>query len=115
MRKRDLERAAIRLRKFCHDKSCKEILVCPRSHVKCRGRLNVFTAIAWKAAECIDEDSYYWRKEKNLIKLHRLDSLYEVLELTIDDYDNKPEQDDIIFLEDIIDRLADHFNEKVEG
>ncbi len=47
---RKLDHQIMKFYEFCHIKDCKDILVCPERHVKCKEKLDIETAIAWRVA-----------------------------------------------------------------
>jgi len=114
MRKRDLERIETQLRKFVHAPGCKKLNECPRDHNKCRDHLNVFTAIAWKAAyvviESIEDIKYGTKSSSETInqRMYQIDMLYNVVCLTRSDYlDQLKALDNIDKLKNLLDRAAD--------
>ena len=47
-KRRVLKRVQKKLVEYCHDKDCTDIWRCPRDHEKCKDKLDLDTAIAWR-------------------------------------------------------------------
>ena len=72
------------LRGYCHHPQCRHTKSCPQRHTKCRDRLGLDTAIAWKAVFKLDNNDkgalyilkdvleYHWEKYRRLIWLIQL-------------------------------------------
>jgi len=59
MKRKWLEEAVRRIRGYCHVEECEKVNECPTTHVECKKKLGLDTAIAWKVAECLLSDD--WR------------------------------------------------------
>ena len=84
--KRELKEPGIvkLLRGYCHHPKCRHVNDCPTRHPKCKERLGLDTAIAWKAIyklrggdkNCLyalkDILEYHWEKYQRLIWIIRL-------------------------------------------
>jgi len=72
------------LLKYCHHKKCRFFVRCPTDHPKCKKKLGLDTAIAWRVARHIVSLLYMKKPNLNLIQdcLDRINELINTISLS---------------------------------